>query len=74
MPKKTKAKKVVAVLADREPMGAYVALSAAQLDHAGVPPEMTSDELAECIDRALLEDDSALQWEVQQWIEDRERA
>jgi len=58
---------------EREPMGAYIALSAAQLEHAGVPLDMTEDELAECIDKALLEDDTALQWEIQQWIEDRER-
>ena len=57
---------------DREPMGAYIAFSAAQLDRLGVPPEMTEDELAECVDRALLEDDTALQQEVQQWIEDHE--
>jgi len=58
---------------EREPMGAYIALSAAQLESAGVPEDMTSDELAECIDKALLEDDTALRWEIEQWIEDRER-
>lgn len=58
---------------DREPMGVHIALSAAQLEHAGVPKNMTEDELAECIDKALLEDDTALQQEIQQWIEDRER-
>lgn len=57
---------------ERMPMGAYVALSAAQLEHAGVPPEMTEDELGDCIDKALLADDTALQQEIQQWIEDRE--
>jgi hypothetical protein len=53
-------------------MGVHIALSAAQLESAGVPPEMTEDELSECVDRALLADDTALQQEIQQWIEDRE--
>lgn len=57
---------------DREPMGLYIAMSGAQLEHAGVPEDMTPEELADCVDRALLEDDTALQWEIQQWIEDRE--
>ena len=53
-------------------MGVHVAFSSAQLKHLGVPKNMTEDDLAECLDRALLEDDSALQIEVQQWIEDQE--
>ena len=57
---------------ERQPMGAYVALSAAQLEHAGVPPEMTEAELGDVLDKALLADDTALQQEIQQWIEDRE--
>ncbi|HZL93590.1 MAG TPA: hypothetical protein VFB99_08100 [Vicinamibacterales bacterium] len=59
-------------MTERQPMGVHIALSAAQLEHAGVPIDMTEDELADCIDKALLEDDTALQQEIQQWIEDRE--
>ena len=57
---------------DREPVGLYIAMSGAQLEHAGVPENMTPEELADCVDNALREDDTALQWEIQQWIEDRE--
>ena len=55
---------------EREPMGAHIAFSAAQLDRLGVPEGMTEDELSECVDRALLADDTALHEEIQQWIED----
>lgn len=53
-------------------MGVHIAFSAAQLERLGVPDDMTESELGDLVDRAMLEDDSALREEVQQWIEDRE--
>ncbi len=57
---------------EREPMGVHIAFSSAQLERLGVPEDMTESELGDLVDRAMLEDDSALREEVQQWIEDRE--
>jgi ADP-ribosylglycohydrolase len=56
---------------ERAPMGVHIALSAAQLKSAGVPEWMTEDELAECVDDALLTDDSQLARAVADFIYER---
>lgn len=53
-------------------MGVYIALSAEQLESAGIPRWMTSDEVAECLDDALLTDDSQLRRAVEDFIYERE--
>ena len=55
--------------AERQPMAVTVAFSAAQLEHLGVPGDMTEDELAECLDEALLEDDGVLRMMIEEWID-----
>jgi hypothetical protein len=56
----------------REPMGLYVALSAAQLEWIGIPEWMPQDVVEECLDQALLTDTTAFQTEIHQWIEDHD--
>lgn len=55
-----------------EPMGVYVAFSAEQLNTMGVPDDMTPDQLGDLLDTAMLTDYSALEIEIQQFIEDQE--
>ena len=64
--------KEVAVAKTREPMGLHIALSAAQLESAGIPEWMPAEIVEDCLDQALLSDDTAFQTEVNQWIEDHE--
>lgn len=56
----------------RLPMTVTIALSVEQMEQAGIPEDMSPDDVSYCLDRALLEDDTQLAFEVMQWIEDNE--
>jgi len=57
-------------MTERQPLGAHVALSVAQLEDAGIPEDMDEDTLGEIIDDFLLSFSREFQATVEQWLED----
>lgn len=56
---------------ERQPLGAHVALSVAQLEDAGIPEDVTEDELGEIIDDFLLSFSGEFAATVEEWLENR---
>jgi hypothetical protein len=59
-------------MSKRLPMTIIIALSVEQMESAGIPEWMTEVDVAECLDSALLIDDSTLRAEVEDFVYNRE--